>query len=213
MTTSVDNFKSKLNDFRNQLKKLKSEYKLEGAKTTLTNEQKGNLKFNLQKLLRDLSIFKKEYLDSNYRAVLSEFEDSNRKDELGEVITECETLIKTYCKGEYESNIKEEDYKDQEFDNPYEQMQYQQKKLLEQDEIINNIISTNDENKVIGKEVKSNLIEQNKKINKIGRTLDETSRDAKRLNDKFVDMILDSSFWKLYCIIGFLALVLIWLWL
>ena len=213
MTTSVDNFKSKLNDFRNQLKKLKSEYKLEGAKTTLTNEQKGNLKFNLQKLLRDLSIFKKEYLDSNYRAVLSEFEDSNRKDELGEVITECETLIKTYCKGEYESNIKEEDYKDQEFDNPYEQMQYQQKKLLEQDEIINNIISTNDENKAIGKEVKSNLIEQNKKINKIGRTLDETSRDAKRLNDKFVDMILDSSFWKLYCIIGFLALVLIWLWL
>jgi hypothetical protein len=213
MTTSVDNFKSKLNDFRNQLKKLKSEYKLEGAKTTLTNEQKGNLKFNLQKLLRDLSIFKKEYLDSNYRAVLSEFEDSNRKDELGEVITECETLIKTYCKGEYESNIKEEDYKDQEFDNPYEQMQYQQKKLLEQDEIINNIISTNDENKAIGKEVKSNLVEQNKKINKIGRTLDETSRDAKRLNDKFVDMILDSSFWKLYCIIGFLALVLIWLWL
>ena len=213
MTTSVDNFKSKLNDFRNQLKKLKSEYKLEGAKTTLTNEQKGNLKFNLQKLLRDLSIFKKEYLDSNYRAVLSEFEDSNRKDELGEVITECETLIKTYCKGEYESNIKEEDYKDQEFDNPYEQMQYQQKKLLEQDEIINNIISTNDENKAIGKEVKSNLVEQNKKINKIGRTLDETSRDAKRLNAKFVDMILDSSFWKLYCIIGFLALVLIWLWL
>ena len=213
MTTSVDNFKSKLNDYRNQLKKLKSEYKLEGAKTTLTNEQKGNLKFNLQKLLRDLSIFKKEYLDSNYRAVLSEFEDSNRKDELGEVITECETLIKTYCKGEYESNIKEEDYKDQEFDNPYEQMQYQQKKLLEQDEIINNIISTNDENKAIGKEVKSNLVEQNKKINKIGRTLDETSRDAKRLNDKFVDMILDSSFWKLYCIIGFLALVLIWLWL
>jgi hypothetical protein len=213
MTTSVDNFKSKLNDFRNQLKKLKSEYKLEGAKTTLTNEQKGNLKFNLQKLLRDLSIFKKEYLDSNYRSVLSEFEDSNRKDELGEVITECETLIKTYCKGEYESNIKEEDYKDQEFDNPYEQMQYQEKKLKEQDELINNIISTNDENKVIGKEVKNNLKEQNKKINKIGVTLEETNRDAKRLNEKFVDMILDSSFWKLYCLIGFLALVLIWIWL
>ncbi len=213
MTTTVDNFKSKLNDYRNQLKNIKSEYKLGGAKVTLTNEQKGTLKFNLQKLLRDLSLLKKEYLNSNYRSVLSEFEDSNRKDELGEVITECETLIKTYCKGEYESNIKEEDYKDQEFDNPYEQMQYQQKKLLEQDEIINNIISTNDENKVIGKEVKKNLKDQNEKINKIGITLDETNRDAKRLNDKFVDMILDSSFWKLYCLIGFLALVLIWIWL
>ena len=213
MTTTVDNFKSKLNDYRNQLKNIKSEYKLGGAKVTLTNEQKGTLKFNLQKLLRDLSLLKKEYLNSNYRSVLSEFEDSNRKDELGEVITECETLIKTYSKGEYESNIKEEDYKDQEFDNPYEQMQYQQKKLLEQDEIINNIISTNDENKVIGKEVKKNLKDQNEKINKIGITLDETNRDAKRLNDKFVDMILDSSFWKLYCLIGFLALVLIWIWL
>ena len=213
MATTVDNFKSKLNDYRNQLKKLKSEYKLDGDKITLTNEEKGTLKFNLQKLLRDLSLFKKEYLDSNYRSVLSEFEDSNRKEELGEVITECETLIKTYCKGEFECNIKEEDYKDQEFDNPYEQMQYQEKKLKEQDELINNIISTNDENKVIGNEVKNNLKDQNEKIDIISKTLDETNRDAKRLNDKFVDMILDSSFWKLYCLIGFLALVLIWLWL
>ena len=213
MSATIDNFKSKLNDYRNQLKKLKSEYKLGGAKINLTNEQKGTLKFNLRKLLRDLSTFKEEYLNSNYRSVLSEFEDSNRKDELGEVVTECEELIKTYCKGDYECNIKEEDYKDQEFDNPYEQMQYQQKKLLEQDELINNIISTNEENKVIGKEVKNNLKEQNKKINKIGITLDETNRDAKKLNDKFVDMILDSSFWKLYCLIGFLALVLLWIWL
>jgi hypothetical protein len=213
MTTSVDNFKSKLNDYRNQLKKLKSEYKLDGAKINLTNEQKGALKFNLQKLLRDLSHLKKEYLDSNYRAVLSEFEDSNRKDELGEVIEECETLIKTYCKGDFECNIKEEDYKDPEFGNPYEQIQYQEKKLKEQDKIIDNIISINNENKVIGKEVKTTLKDQNNKIDKISKSLDETNRDAKRLNDKFVDMILDSSFWKLYCLIGFLALVLIWIWL
>ena len=213
MTTSVDNFKSKLNDYRNQLKKLKSEYKLDGAKINLTNEQKGALKFNLQKLLKNLSHLKKEYLDSNYRAVLSEFEDSNRKDELGEVVEECETLIKAYCKGDFECNIKEEDYKDPEFGNPYEQIQYQEKKLKEQDKIIDNIISINNENKVIGKEVKTTLKDQNNKIDKISKSLDETNRDAKRLNDKFVDMILDSSFWKLYCLIGFLALVLIWIWL
>ena len=211
--STVDNFKSKLNDYRNQLKKLKSEYKLGGAKTNLTNEQKGTLKFNLQKLLRDLSVFKKEYLDSNYRSVLSEFEDLNRKDELGEVISECETLIKTYCKGDYACNIKEEDYKDPEFKNPYEQMQYQQRKIKEHDELIEDIITTNNENKVIGKEVQHNLMEQNEKINKIEITMDETNRDAKKLNEKFVDMIFDSSFWKLYCLIGFLALVLIWIWL
>ena len=213
MTTTIDNFKSKLNDYRNQLKELKSKYKLGGAKIALTNEQKGALKFNLQKLLKNLSHLKKEYLDSNYRAVLSEFEDSNRKDELGEVVEECETLIKAYCKGDFECNIKEEDYKDPEFDNPYEQIQYQEKTLKDQDKIIDNIILTNNENKVIGNEVKNNLKDQNEKIDIISKTLDETNRDAKRLNDKFVDMILDSSFWKLYCLIGFLALVLIWIWL
>ena len=213
MATSVDNFKSKLKDFKDRLKALKSDYKLGGAKNSLTNEQKGNLKYNLQKLKNNVTNFKQEYLNSNYRSVLSEFEDGNRKDELNELITECDNLTNTYCKGEYDNKIKEEDYKDQEFDNPYEQMQYQQKKLSEQDELINNIISTNEENKGIGKEVKNNLKEQNKKISQIGITLDETQSEAKRLNDKFVDLIFDSSFWKLYILIGVLALVLIWLWL
>ena len=211
--TTIDNFKSKLNDYRNRLNKLKSNYKLGGAKPSLSNEQKGNLKYNLQKLSKDLSFFKQEYLNSNYRSVLPEYEDTNRKDELNDVITECEKCISTYCTGDFECNIKEEDYKDQEFDNPYEQLQYQQKKLLEQDEIINNIISTNEENKGIGKEVKHNLKEQNEKINKISVTLDEAKSDAKRLNAKFVDLILDSSFWKLYALIAILALLLVWLWL
>ena len=179
----------------------------------MSTEQKGNLKYSLQKLKNSLTNFKQEYLNSNYRSVLSEFEDGNRKDELNELITECDTLINTYTKGEFTNNIKEEDYKDQEFSNPYEQLQYQQKKLLEQDNIIDEIISKNEENKGIGKEVKNNLKEQNKKINEIGITLDQTQSDAKKLNEKFVDLILDSAFCKLYILIGVLALVLIWLWL
>ena len=213
MSTSVDNFKSKLTDFKNRLKKLKSDYKLGGANNSLSNEQKGNLKYNLQKLKNNLTNFKQEYLNSNYRSVLSEFEDGNRKDELNELISECDTLTNTYCKGEYISSIKEEDFKDKEFNNPYEQLQYQKKKLLEQDEIINDIIITNEENKGIGKEVKNNLKEQNKKISKISVTLDETQNDANKLNAKFTDMIFDSSFWKLYILIGVLALILLWLWL
>ena len=213
MSTSIDNFKSKLTDFKNRLKKLKSDYKLGVANNSLSNEQKGNLKYNLQKLKNNVSNFMQEYLNSNYRSVLSEFEDGNRKDELNELIHECDTLTNTYCKGEFISNIKEEDFKDQEFNNPYEQLQYQKKKLLEQDEIINDIIITNEENKGIGKEVKNNLKEQNKKISKISDTLDEAQNDAKRLNAKFVDMIFDSSFWKLYILIGVLALILLWLWL
>ena len=213
MATSIDNFKSKISEFKNKLKKIRSDYKLGNPKNSLSNEQKGNLKYSLQKLQKEVTNFQQEYLESNYRSVLSEFEDGNRKDELNELISECDKLIDTHCKGEFVSNIKEEDFKDKEFNNPYEQLQYQQKKLKEQDEIINEIISKNEENKGIGKEVKHNLIEQNKKINKIGVKLDETQNDAKKLNDKFTDLILDSSFWKFYAIIGFLALVLIWLWL
>ena len=177
------------------------------------NHIKGNLKYNLQKFQKDLTNFKQEYLDSNYRSVLSEFEDGNRKDELNELISDCETTMNTYCKGEYVCNIREEDYKDQEFDNPHEQLMYQKRKLLEQEEVINGILTVNKENKSIGNEVKNNLKEQNKKITKISNVLDQTQNDAKKLNDKFVDMILDSSFCKLYLIIGVLALVLIWLWL
>ena len=213
MSTSIDNYKAKVTEFKNKLKKLKTDYKLGGAKNNLTNEQKGNLKYILQKLKNNITSFKQEYLNSNYRSVLSEFEDGSRKDELNELISECDILINTHTKGEFINKIKEEDFKDEEFSNPYEQLQYQQKKLSEQEDIINEIISKNEENKGIGKEVKNNLKEQNKKINQIGITLDKTQSDAKKLNEKFVDLILDSSFWKLYILIGVLALVLIWLWL
>ena len=213
MSISVDNFKAKVTEFKNELKKLKKDYKLGGANNTLTNEQKGNLKYSLQKLKNNITNFKQEYLNSNYRSVLSEIEDGNRKDELNELITECDTLINIYSKGEFVSSIKEEDYKDEEFSNPYEKLQYQQKKLVEQDDMINEILLKNEENKGIGKEVKNNLKEQNKKLNDIGISLDQTQSDAKKLNEKFVDLILDSSFWKLYILIGVLALVLIWLWL
>ena len=211
MSTSVDNFKSKLTDFKNRLKKLKSDYKLGGANNSLSNEQKGNLKYNLQKLKNNLTNFKQEYLNSNYRAVLSEFEDGNRKDELNELISECDTLTNTYCKGEYISSIKEEDFKDKEFNNPYEQMQYQQEKLKEQNNLIDEIIATNEENKVIGKAVKHTLNEQNKKIEQIGYSLDKTQSSADKLNAKVIDLILDTSFCKLYVIIVVLAFIMIWL--
>ena len=200
--TSIDNFKSKLNEFRNKYSKLKSDYKLDNPKVLLSNEQKGNLKYSLQKLKLELTNFQKQYLSSNYRSVLSEFEDSNRKDELVELISNIDILINQHCKGEYEITIKEEDYKDKEFSNPYEQMQYQKEKLMEQDHIIDNIISINEENKIIGKEVKHNLNEQNKKITQIGQTLDKTQNSADKLNAKVVDLILDSSFWKLYLVIA-----------
>ena len=209
--SSVDNFKSKLNEFRNKLSNIKSDYKLEKGQINLSNEQKGILKYSLQKLSLEITNFKKQYLSSNYRSVLSEFEDNSRKDELSELISNIDLLIDQHCKGNYEITIKEEDYKDKEFSNPYEQMQYQQKKLLEQDEIIDNIISKNEENKVIGKAMKHNLNEQNKKITQIGHTLDKTQNSADKLNAKIVDLILDSSLWKFYLIITALALIIIWL--
>ena len=209
--TTVDNFKPKLNEIRNKLNKIKSDYKLDKAKNILSNEQKGNLKYILQKLKLELNNFKEQYLSSNYRSVLSEFEDSNRKDELNEIISNIDMLINLHCKGNYEITIKEEDYKDKEFTNPYEQLQYQQKKLSEQNNIIDEIIITNEENKKIGKEVKHNLNEQNKKITQIGQTLDITQSSADKLNAKIMDLILDTSFCKLYVLIVVLALVLIWL--
>ena len=198
---TVDNFKPKLNEYRNKLTKLKSDYKLNNSKTILSNEQKGNLKYSLQKLKLELSKFKEEYLTSNYRSVLSEFEDSNRKDELSEIMSNIDLLINLYCKGDYEITIKEEDYKDKEFNDPYEQMQYQQQKLKEQNNLIDDIIATNEENKIIGKAVKHNLNEQNKKIEQIGQSLDKTQNSVDKLNAKVMDLILDTSFCKLYIII------------
>ena len=209
--TSVDNFRTKLSELKQKFTKIKSDYQLDNPKTFLTNEQKGNLKYSLQKLKSETNNFKTQYLSSNYRSVLSEFEDSNRKDELSELISNIDILINLHCKGDYEIKIKEEDFKDKEFDNPYEQMQYQKEKLLEQDNIIDNIISINEENKVIGKDVKHNLNEQNKKIIQIGDSLDKTQSSADKLNAKVVDLILDSSFWKYYVIIAVLALIMIWL--
>ena len=198
---TIDNFKPKLNEYRNKLTKIKSDYKLDNPKTILSNEQIGNLKYSLQKLKLELSKFKEQYLSSNYRSVLSEFEDSNRKDELSEIMSNIDLLINLYCKGDYEITIKEEDYKDKEFNDPYEQMQYQQQKLKEQNNLIDDIIATNEENKIIGKAVKHNLNEQNKKIEQIGQSLDKTQNSVDKLNAKVMDLILDTSFCKLYIII------------
>ena len=110
--SSIDNFKSKLNEFRNKLAKIKSDYKLEKGNINLTNDQKYALKYSLQKLNLEITNFQKEYLSSNYRSVLSEFEDSSRKDELSELISNIDLLINLHCKGNYEITIKEEDYKD-----------------------------------------------------------------------------------------------------
>ena len=213
MSGAKDNFKSTIFDLKNKLDKIKLEYKLDTINNSLSNEQKENLKYSLQKIKKELINFKDEYLNSNYRSVLSENEDINRKDELDEILSQCDNLIKTHCKIEYINNIKEEDYKDKEFNNPYEQLLYQQKKLSEHDELINNIISKNKETKEIGKQVKSNLTDQNKKISQIGRKIDETQKSAIKLNTKFTDFILDSSFCKLYIIIGVLAFILLWLWI
>ena len=209
--TSVDNFKSKLNEFRNRLNKIKSDYNLNSPESNLSNEKKMSLKYSLQKLKLELSKFKEQYLSSNYRSVLSEFEDSARKDELGEFSSNIDTLINLHCKGDYDINIKEEDFKDKEFNNPYEQMQYQQEKLKEQNQIIDEIIATNEENKVIGKAVKHSLNEQNKKIEQIGYSLDKAQSGADKLNAKVMDLILDTSFCKLYVIIVVLAIIMIWL--
>ena len=208
---SVDNFKSKLNEYRNKLNKIKSDNNLNNPKNILSNEKKISLKFSLQKLKLEITKFKEQYLASNYRTVLSEFEDSNRKDELSELLSNIDTLINLHCKGDYELNIKEEDFKDKEFNNPYEQMQYQQEKLKEQNKIIDEIIATNEESKVIGKAVKHTLNEQNKKIEQIGYSLDKTQSSADKLNAKVMDLILDTSFCKLYVIIVVLAFVMIWL--
>ena len=47
--SSIDNFKPKLNEYRNKLNKIKSDYKLDNPKTSLSNEQKGNLKYIFEK--------------------------------------------------------------------------------------------------------------------------------------------------------------------
>ena len=214
MSSTSDNFKSKISDFTEKIQKIKKNYNLNNTKIPLSNDQKAKLKYNLQNIKKDLNNFKQEYLNSNYRSVLSSDQDEFRKEQINDIISEIDNMINNYCKVAYQINLKEEDFKDEEFNNPMEKMQYQKRKLLEQDKIIDEILVTNKENKGIGKEVKHTLEEQNKKILQIGTNLDRAQTDADKLNAKFTDFILDSSFCKLYMLIialGFVLLFLLWI--
>jgi len=214
MSSTSDNFKSKISDFTEKIQKIKKNYNLNNTKIPLSNDQKAKLKYNLQNIKKDLNNFKQEYLNSNYRSVLSSDQDEFRKEQINDIISEIDIMINNYCKVAYQINLKEEDFKDEEFNNPMEKMQYQKRKLLEQDKIIDEILVTNKENKGIGKEVKHTLEEQNKKILQIGTNLDRAQTDADKLNAKFTDFILDSSFCKLYMLIialGFVLLFLLWI--
>ena len=58
------------------------------------------------------------------------------------------------------------------YKNEYERMIYQRKKLEQQDELIDNMIAINKENKQLGKEMTNNLRNQNIQIDKVNNDMD-----------------------------------------
>jgi hypothetical protein len=102
-------------------------------------------------------------------------------------------------------------YKDNEFKNQYERMLYQKKQLEEQDEMIESMIGLNKENKEIGKEMGNNLKKQVVKLEQVNSDMDKVSNKMNKATNRFEKYIENTSYCRLYLMIIFLGLIILYL--
>ena len=97
------------------------------------------------------------------------------------------------------------------YKNEYERMIYQRKKLEQQDELIDNMIAINKENKQLGKEMTNNLRNQNIQIDKVNNDMDIVGSRMKKTTNRF-DRYLEKNYYcKLYLIIFIQAAIILYL--
>ena len=197
---TIDDFKKKMREFKEEQNKIITEIKATGLTNSLDKQDLKNRLVNLHQKITD---YKKQFEKSNYAQLLSSEEKMNRKDDLSDLISKCNKFI-----GQYWKEPMPEEKKEKRFNNKYEQMLYEKKKLNEQDELIEGMIKINEESKHIGKEVKKSLDDQNKHISLLGENLDKAKVKAGRLNERIMGIIAEASYWKYYAIITILAIIL-----
>ena len=97
------------------------------------------------------------------------------------------------------------------YKNEYEKMLYQKKRIEQQDELIDNMLAINIENKQIGKEMTNHLRNQNVQIDKINSDMDRVGANMNNATNRFDKYLEKTSYCKLYLIIFVQAAIILYL--
>ena len=97
------------------------------------------------------------------------------------------------------------------YKNEYEKMLYQKKRIEQQDELIDNMLAINKENKQIGKEMTNHLRNQNVQIEQINSDMDRVGANMNNATNRFDKYLEKTSYCKLYLIIFVQAAIILYL--
>ena len=192
--TKVKQFYDRQEEIQNKMKKMANNFNI------FENDK---LKTELLQYKKEVAEYKRSYLNSNFISLLSERDYSNRKNELEELVNQSESMWKKYNKflsERFGPNFNQNDFQEQQFESHEQRMIYQKKKLQDQDDMIDSMISINNENKQISKEMGNNIGKQNTLLDKVQRDIDNLNDKMNNSNLKVTNFLAKSSYCKLYTI-------------
>ena len=192
--TKVKQFYDRQEEIQNKMKKMANNFNI------FENDK---LKTELLEYKKEVAEYKRSYLNSNFISLLSERDYSNRKNELEELVNQSESMWKKYNKflsERFGPNFNQNDFQEQQFESHEQRMIYQKKKLQDQDDMIDSMISINNENKQISKEMGNNIGKQNTLLDKVQRDIDNLNDKMNNSNLKVTNFLAKSSYCKLYTI-------------
>ena len=196
-----DDFYTKVKQFYDKQEEIQT--KIKNMANNFNIFENDKLKTELLNYKKEVTEYKKSYLNSNFISLLSERDYSNRKNELEELVSQSESMYKKYNKflsERFGPNFNQNDFQEQQFDTHEQRMLYQKKKLQDQDDIIDSMISINNENRQISKEMGNTIGKQNSLLDKVQRDIDKLNDKMNNSNLKITNFLAKSSYCKLYMI-------------
>ena len=196
-----DDFYTKVKQFYDKQEEIQT--KIKNMANNFNIFENDKLKTELLNYKKEVTEYKKSYLNSNFISLLSERDYSNRKNELEELVSQSESMYKKYNKfliERFGPNFNQNDFQEQQFDTHEQRMLYQKKKLQDQDDIIDSMISINNENRQISKEMGNTIGKQNSLLDKVQRDIDKLNDKMNNSNFKITNFLAKSSYCKLYMI-------------
>ena len=196
-----DDFYTKVKQFYDKQEEIQT--KIKNMANNFNIFENDKLKTELLSYKKEVTEYKKSYLNSNFISLLSERDYSNRKNELEELVSQSESMYKKYNKflsERFGPNFNQNDFQEQQFDTHEQRMLYQKKKLQDQDDIIDSMISINNENRQISKEMGNTIGKQNSLLDKVQRDIDKLNDKMNNSNFKITNFLAKSSYCKLYMI-------------
>lgn len=98
-------------------------------------------------------------------------------------------------------------------DNPPEEhsLAYQKRKIADQDELIDNMIGLDKENRKITKEMDTHMTNQMTKMDKVEKDMDKVGGHMNTTNTRFEKYLDNTSYCKLYLLIFVQAAIILYL--